>query len=489
MKRPYNRALLFTARVAACATLMLASVSVSSFSQEQTQPAQEEQILSLNDFVQLAAAHDTEFEEILADELKLKYRRDIALPARDLVVSLKHEYEVLVSEGEKDSASTIGLSKLFPRVGTELSASYHVSPSTTSEGDASALSVSITQPIARNAFGRSTRMLERIVGLEVDIASHQIVEAYEDYFATVIAAHHDWQQAYEELLIGRSSYAENLKLLRNVEQRQQKQVARDVDVNKIKLQVLAKKEQLVVLEEDYNQRLLTVAQMLRHDGKSQLIPAAGPATLDDVDSFDELFREFVTTSRTFDILRMLEMKSAIEVDREADDLLPSINLMLGGEIEGAGYDLKDSEHLLFAGIELEFPLPRQVDKAEHEISRIDLRKAELARTNARYRLYTNIKDLFHEISKEKQLLAIAKERIQLGEAVVRDETENYSFGKVTLNDYISAVNALDNNRFNQIRRTTRCKKLIVELQRLTDRLITRKDIDGLGPEPDRDVGH
>jgi len=49
-----------------------------------------------------------------------------------------------------------------------------------------------------------------------------------------------------------------------------------------------------------------------------------------------------------------------------------------------------------------------------------------------------------------RLVEVATEKIELAEAILKDEEENYSFGKVTLNDYISAVNTLDTQRFNRV---------------------------------------
>jgi len=44
---------------------------------------------------------------------------------------------------------------------------------------------------------------------------------------------------------------------------------------------------------------------------------------------------------------------------------------------------------------------------------------------------------------------------------------------VTLNDYISAVNVLDSNRFNLILHSVEYKKLIIERLRITDKLVMR----------------
>lgn len=433
-------------------------------------------VLTMEGFIRRAARLDTEFEAILVNELALQYREALRLPARDLVVSLKQEYQAFLSQDRSEGATELGLSKLFPRSGTEISAAYETSPSLSSDETRSELSFSVSQPIARNAFGHATRLLSRIVGIEVQVAQHQIVEAYEDYLAGTMVAYHDWHEAFEDLAIALSSYAENLKLLDNIKERQKKQVARPIDVNKIELQLLAKKDGVIALEEEYRRRLHTIERVVRHVGPTHLVPAP-PAPGDIETAFGPVFQAFVEGSRTFSMLRLLEEKSLLEVDKEADDLLPSLELLAGYEVEGEDFGLEQSEDRLWLGVRLEWPFPKQVDLAEHKVARIDLRRARLRRVNARYRLYEDVRSLFHQIQREKKLMAAATTKIALAQSVLKDETENYSYGRVSLNDYIVAVNVLDNNRFNKVLHEARYKKLVTEWLRLTDRLITRKEVD------------
>ena len=447
----------------------------------QTAPPREE-TLSREEFISRATSNDTEFEEILIKELTLKYQKDLRLPAKDLVLSMKQEHQAFLSQNREELESTISVSKLFPRAGTEMSIDYQASPSFSSEDISSKASLSFSQPIAKNAFGAATRLHEKIIGLETDIAKHQIVEAYEDYLAAIMTVYHQWQEAYDNLLISRSSYKENMKLLENIKERQKNKVARAVDVNKINLQVIAKKEALVELEVEYEKYLLNVQQVIRHDGKTTLTPEQSSANIEINDSFEKTFYDFVNTSRTFNILTLLKKKSSLEVDKDADELLPSINLVLGGEITGDGHNIDDNDDMIFAGITLEWPFPDQTDKAQHEISKIGMVETTLLVDNTRYRLYTNIKNLFYEIGKEKKLKEIAEEKINLAQSILQDETENYSFAKVSLNDYIDAVNTLDRNRFNKILHDTRYRILMVEWLRLTDSLITRDDIKTRHPE-------
>ncbi|NQT94293.1 MAG: TolC family protein, partial [Lentisphaerae bacterium] len=247
-------------------------VAASSLSAEPLPPETTRTVLDIESFVQRAARNDTEFETILLDEMALQYKKALTLPADDLVLSVKEEYQAFVSQDRAAGATQVGLSKLFPGTGTGISAAYGTSPSFATDDTASEISFSLSQPIARNAFGRSTRLLDRIIGLEVEVARHQIVEAYEDYLAAVMTAFHEWHEAFENLAIAQSSYEENLKLLDNIRERAKQQVARPIDVNKIDLQVLARKERTIELETRYRERLHAIERIVRHDGRTTLVP-------------------------------------------------------------------------------------------------------------------------------------------------------------------------------------------------------------------------
>lgn len=172
----------------------------------------------------------------------------------------------------------------------------------------------------------------------------------------------------------------------------------------------------------------------------------------------------------------MEERSSLQVARDADDLFPSINLIAGYELQGEEYHMENSDDVLYAGVSFKFPFGNQVEKAEHEVSKVLADKSKLETQNTYYRLYTQLIRLYLEIERESKLIKTADEKIALARAIVKDETENYSFGKVTLNDYIQAVNVLDSNRFDKVLHESLHKKLLIEWFRLMDQLVSRKDI-------------
>lgn len=461
--------------------LMVVFVSIRSIAEEgpEIEKQNNNTVLSIREFIDLSTRKDTEFEKILIDELSLQYEKDLGLPARDIVLSVRGQYDFILNQEREEPEASVSLSKLFPFVGTTLTAEYDITPPYTSTDSTSEFTFEVSQPIAENAFGKATKLKDKIIGIEIDVAKHQIVEAYEDYLATVIAGYYDWYEAYENLKIGESSYLENTKLLGNIRERQKASIALPIDVNKVSLQVLAKREKLIELKEECDNALNFIKKAIRYEGNGEIIPEE-PHLYDEVTiSFNEDYGIFKKKSRTYEMLNLLEEKSSLEVDEDADDLLPSIDLLLGYNVKGKDWGIKTEDNMAYAGVSIDWPLPDQVERAEYETAKIALEKTKLSTIGTHFKLYTDIKNLSIGMESEKELLSIAKEKIDLAKSVLEDETENYSFGKITLNDYIDAVNVFDNNRFDKILHNMLYKKLVIEWLRMTDNLVAEKDIQRL----------
>ena len=80
--------------------------------------------LSLDDFVELVTKNDAVFEQILIDQLSLKYSKEIGLPARDLILAARQNYTLSLDGASEGVETQISLNKLFPLLGTEVAVSY-----------------------------------------------------------------------------------------------------------------------------------------------------------------------------------------------------------------------------------------------------------------------------------------------------------------------------------------------------------------------------
>lgn len=458
-----------------CAVLFFYSIMAgSSWAGENRQDVQ---YIGIEKFIKTAVRNDKTFEEILIDELSLKYLEALELPAGDLVLSVKRQHEYVLTEDRSGPELTVSLSKLFPYTGTTISAEYTTALAAGSDENESDFSATISQPIIANAFGKATNLMDKIAGIATEVARHQVTEAYEDYLASVITVYYNWYFAYENLKIGESSCQQNLKLLENIKKREASKIALPLDVNKIHIQALSKKEDLIELQEKYNSVLNIIKQAIRHNGGAVLEPVE-PFNYKSKDIlFKDGYEKFKKTSRTYKILDLMEEKSSLKVKKEADGLLPSANLLFEYTADGEGKDLDRAVSTVFAGISVDWPFPDRHGRADYEISKVNDRKTRLSNKNKYLQLETDLKNLFNQIEREKKLIAIAEEKIALAESILEDETKNYTYGKVSLNDFIDAVNRLDENRFSRILHLIQLKILTAEWLRMTDQLISKNDID------------
>jgi outer membrane protein TolC len=432
--------------------------------------------LSLKEFIQRATANDVTFETILIDQLPLAYRRDLLLPDSDVIMDVKYQYNFYLDQDRSNPETSISLSKLFPYNGTRVSLSYSKSSSAVTATDDSSLQFLISQPIAQNAFGKGTRLQDKIIGIEDDISRYQIVEAYEDYLASLSAAYYNWYSAYENLKVGQASYKSNQKLLANILERQRQNIALPIDVNKMELLLIGKRENVIILQEIYDSFSNLIFQAIRHSSATPYVPVK-PARPAQQIQFDTDYQAFTQHSRTYRALRLLEEQGTLEVKKAADDLLPSTNLLLGYQLDGEDWGIRNQEDSFFAGFSLNWPIGKTSDKARHQLARIERKKTVLSNQDKYADLHTNLKNLYLQIRREQKLIAVAEKKIRLAEAILKDEAENYSFGRVTLNDYIDAVNLVDDNRFSYTDRIVQLNKLLVEWLRLTDQLVGEEILD------------
>lgn len=428
-------------------------------------------VLPLEEFIVLTCEKDSVFREILLRELLLNYKKSLVLPAEDIILSVQGQYDLDLGSSTGDPQASVSLSKLFANVGATVSAEYGTSYSSATGTNNSELTFSVAVPIAQNAFGKVNRLQDKIAGIEVDVARHQIAEAYEDYLAAAIKIYCSWYSAYENLRVGESSYRESLKLLQNIRDKQKDRIALQIDVDKVNLQVIAKQESLISLSNTYDKYTNMIRQAVRHEGGQSLVPV-NPSMYDNTEiSFSRDYRDFEKDSRTCKMLKLLEEKSSLEVTEDADALLPSADFTLG-------YTVEDGEDKVFAGLSFELPIPAQGERAQHETSKISAEQTKLTSISKHVQLHTDLNNLYDQIEKERKLIGIADKKIALSESIAAAEAKNYSYARATLNDLISAVNQLEENRFNRDYHSIQLKILLVEWLRLTDRLIGEKDMKG-----------
>lgn len=450
--------------------------------QQLLQKINEAEELTLADFL-TAAGKNTFFEEILIDTLTMQYAEVLALPAEDLILSVKSAYRVRFPSENSNQPThgfdgSLGLSKLFADSGTTLSAALSTSPGS-GNSDSSRFTLEIAQPIARNAFGKSNRATRKLTQIENRILEMQIVEAYEDYYAELITLYYTWHAEYAALLTSQNSYSTSRALIAEMESKFDYGIANRLDLDKSNIQFYSKWDSLIQQERAFKETTDLIRQAIREEDTQKLFrPVLEDYQGIEEEDFDACYETFRTSARTYEVFDLLEEKSALSMALKADELLPSANLYASYDLEGKGTFFKNGigAQSLQIGIDLDYPIPSSQARASYESEKIAHRKTALSNSNKKIELKTQLLSLFRQIESDKERIALADSRVETARRIAESETKDYNLGKSDLNDLISALNQVDSMAQTRINTIVRQNQNRVELLRFTDRLIAEESL-------------
>ena len=480
MKRSSFRGLLIGAFVVLFLTITGAGVAAP----EEKKESEKEEKIPVDRFVQLVIRNDPAFQSILVDELALKYSADLELPVSDFVLDTTAKYVWNPNRsGGVSKGSTIGdisLSKLFPSTGTTVSAGYSVTRTSSTDGtDAltGSLTGEISQSILENAFGSATRKTARKIGLENEIARHQIVEAYEDYLASLIQVYGEWLSAYENLKTANQSLASAGELVSIVQRKRSAGIAFPEELDQIRLEYMTAKENVILAGQDYDTILNTVQASLGSDFEYRNII---PVRMDWNETFTSLNKDdmenIIQDSRTFRMMALLEKQGMLVVDIAEDGLLPSASLFAGVQMTGDDYRMTATDRRAYAGFTFSVNFGNQVERATFETAKVDLKKTELDNRSSLFTLRSDLRSLNRQLEEGRELLDLAKEREVLAKRVYVAERRNYGIGKTDLNTLIEARDNAVSAGYQVTARLVELHRLQTEWLRLSDQLVSREKI-------------
>lgn len=455
---------------------MLFILAIAATGSAKVIPASGQDVLPLQEFIRKTCEYDITFRKILSDNLKLKYLKDQSLQSSDIILAVTGQYNIFLQEpGDSGMSGTASLSKLFPDTGTEASVSYTTRPAMGMQSSrTSAFTAQVSQPIAQNAFGYLNRLAEDFIDIEIDVAEHQVVEAYEDYLASVIVLYYDWYTSYSNLKTAQASLEENKKILNNIKAKKRFNIANQSDVDKITLQIIEKQENVYSLENAYEKSLSLILQASGMNDRN-IVPEFSSYSEKDID-FDGEYAGFFESGRTVKILDLLNEKGSVNVKAKAGALLPSLDIIFGYSRDGNEYLLSEPEDTLYLGFSFQLPFQRSKAKAAHEISKIEKDSTALNAENTKRKLETNLKSVYNQIRLEEKLIQSSDEKIGIGERILKSEAVNYQQARIGLSDLIKAINDLESLKYSKSYHLAKLNTLKIEWLRLTDKLVFGSEV-------------
>ena len=448
--------------------------------------------ISLDEFIKLAL-NNSYFQEILMSELQLVYQERLKTPPGDLILSVLSEYQLNYNRffnqqlDEEDVLETyhskygVGLSKLFSYSGTKVSGNYSVLIDN-DKNQTHTLSFKFEQDIIKNAFGNTARFKKQIAGYEKQVAYYQVVEAYEEYLASIINLYIDWYSAFENLKYAEKSLQESQSLLKIMQNKLQYNIAHPIDLHKSELQVISKREQLSQMQLNYKNLLFQIKEVITpEDNTTDITPDFDSFFKDFTINLNDTYDLFEKQGRTAEIMKLINKTNSMSLVLAVDDLLPTAKLYGGYTFQKEYKELVDPPddiHTFDLGVKMDLSIPQLGTFADYNNKRIEKDKKILNQKNKMHDLWVSFNILYQKVENEKSLLTLSDQKIDLSQKIVNEELKQYNQGLSSLNDLIQVYDALDNNRLSQTNHKISYAKYYIEWLRLSDTLVTNdKEID------------
>ncbi len=437
------------------------------------------QPIAIEDFIRAVCQHDQQFQVILSEALVQQYQAALAVPSDQLLLSAGANYHLnLMVNDEDESDASLQLEGLLAQTGTQVTASLNYGSDNILDQSITTASFSVAQPFLNNAFGHTHRLLTKVKGLEVELATYQVLEAYEDYLAQLMDLYYAWVAQWAQVEAERKILSQQERLLRNIQDRFQHKIADQLDVNKIKLQVLGSREVLLSREQDLQTLLKTIRRYTGWSGPLNKMPATILPYRPLPDSFETAFARVKVHSRSFAILNKIIEKNGLEARVWAEDLMPSAQLKLGLRTEGEK-QLTDRRQEWRAGVEVRYDFLDQQPRLKQALAQAQKKQNTLKKEALEQHLQDQMESLFTAMTYGQKRLTLLDQQIALNEKVLAQEERHYLQGRAELNDVISASRELADNRFAKIDLAMQVNRLLIEWLRLTDQLVTKNKLSDL----------
>ncbi len=423
-----------------------------------------------DEFIQAALKNDGQFELLLAEEMKIKYRAALSKTPADILASVRGSYGyALPGSGALGGSTAVSLSKYFPEAGIKISGSYAAAKDIYGTETSSA-SLSLSVPVVRNAFGFSDRIIDEIAGYEEQIALLQAAEAYENYAAQLMKAYYSWYSDYASMHAGAAALAEAGRFHKNMLERKKSGVAYDADVQKSMMQLIEKKSAAAELELKYL-KSLNLIKLVLNDPEPVPVKPLVFAEKAVEGSAEEIF----SRTRAGMITELAVKKAGVSEAKAFNMLLPSVEASAEMRSQGEGYGLFSNSNSVFAGFSASLPLfASSQESARYEIEKIENARSRIAAGYGRKTYVMEIENLKAVVETRKKQAFLAAEKEETAEAVLREEKRQYSQARVSLNDLINAVNGAEQARFARISAEAALSAAIIDYRRETDTLAVKQ---------------
>ncbi|MFC1496728.1 TolC family protein [Candidatus Margulisiibacteriota bacterium] len=346
------------------------------------------------------------------------------------------------------------------------------------------LSVTISQPLLKNAFGYATRAGLDIADAALKLAEIKLKEDWEDFIASLKDDYLTWQQQYLNLKVQKKRFKKAKAQLKLIKRQRRYGLSEDLDV--VQTEQLEKGYALMLEQAEMNFKNQTRKVFNLMGEKDGLGRVCFPQKINNSDSLmgqEALVNYLIKNSnirRTADLLVAMKKKTC-QIKRNAE--WPDANLVLQARPNSKENALQDSVSRI--GENDEYTVTLNVKRglfndqaqAERQRAEEDFKKAKSDRDNILLNSKIGLQSLYNTLNSMERLIKLSKTNLKLATKRLRLEEKKLRQGRNSMFFVLQAEAALleaeNNLNANLIAR----EKTINSIKSITDRyLVEYRDV-------------
>jgi outer membrane protein TolC len=347
------------------------------------------------------------------------------------------------------------------------------------------ITVSVVQPLVKNAFGLADRFPIKVADLQVKSAELDVQEAWENRISELYNAYLTWVAAYENVVALQEIVADLKHMERQVKRKVDAKVSEWTDFLLTRDTVLNYQGQLIQAEGDFinasmNITSLSLGRPVTSQDIQKIKPRLGEIVLKPEPDINNDLPD-VSQLRLVRQLQILgtQLKETIRVAK--NDRLPSVDLVGdytrkgSSEDRGGGYTQLENDSRKDYSVMLQFQYPLGNREARGGLGRAesDLTELEASIISTEQSLSLALGQMAENIRRLEHVRALLEERVVNAEEKLRLDTEKYRIGRLDTRYLIDSRNALTNARLQKVQTEIQIKQLHVDYLSISDNVLKR----------------
>lgn len=465
--------------------------------------------LDFQTFIQESIDKDPQFNQALQTYLKVKYAKisvqSMAAWTLGAGAGAIRTESTSGSSFEPQSIDTmtyeLSVQKLFLETGTFAKLSHHnglvdlvhdLNPAAAAifgnafnfqtETSNPVYTLSVVQPLLKNAFGLADRFPLVAAELQVRAAETDVYEAWEKRLSVLATTYLDWSIAYEAVLAYQDIVKEFNRLEGNIMRKVRAGVEERTELLRTRENRLRYQSQLVEAEGLYKNLLVQITYLRT----GQAMPLSEVPRLRPQPKIDLEESRFgvqgpedpqVAQNRLLRKLEILQQQTEEQIKVAENAHLPSLDLVgemtLKGRTNdhsgGYGEDVTKKDYSIM--LQAQYPLGAEQARGDLGQARAGREELERSLQDARRTLTLNLIKLDENIRNLRQVLALNTEQQQVAEEKLELDRKNYRIGRLDTFYLIDSGNNLTNALLQRLRTQILLQRMVITYLALSDQLL------------------